>query len=203
MRAEAAVRVRPGHEDDAGEVAALLYETATGMFDVYAGSGESALRILRAAYLRGGNSASRETVTVAEAGGAVAGAIAAFPVSEGDRRARRFMWLTLRRTPPWTWPAVMRVFRIGSEHTPAPPEDALYVDAIATARPFRRRGVATMLLEHATTRAQTLGLGAVALDTAESNRSAQALYERLGFEVAARRRATGGVPGVVAYVRSL
>ena len=183
-------------------MARLLYETATGMYDVYAGGRRRALRILRAAYARPGNSASREVVWVAELDGVVAGALAAFPVAEGDARASRFLRVTLARTPPWKWPATIRIFHTGADLTPVPPPESLYVDALATEVGYRRRGVATALLEEAARLARAAGLRAVALDTAAPNTAAQALYEQCGFTVTERRPARGPVPGIVGYARA-
>ena len=195
--------IRPAEPADADEEARLLYETATGMYDIYAGGTRRALRILRAAYRREGNSASREIVWVAELDGEVAGALAAFPVEEGDRRASRFLRVTLLRTPPWKWPATLRIFQTGAESTPIPPPACLYVDALATDSRFRRRGVASALLDEAARLAGEAGLGAVALDTAATNAAAQALYERIGFTVTQRMPPKGVIPGIVGYVRAV
>jgi ribosomal protein S18 acetylase RimI-like enzyme len=195
--------IRRAAAEDAEAVARLLYETATGMYDIYAGGRRRALRILRAAYARPGNSASREVVWVAELGGAVAGALAAFPVAEGDARASRFLRVTLARTPPWKWPATLRIFHTGADLTPVPPPESLYVDALATAVGHRRRGVATALLEEACRHAHAASLRAVALDTAATNAGAQALYERCGFSVTERRAPRGPIPGIVGYARPI
>jgi ribosomal protein S18 acetylase RimI-like enzyme len=195
--------IRPAAPEDAEAVAQLLYETATGMYDIYAGGADRALRILRAAYGRAGNSASREIVAVAELDGEVAGALAAFPVPEGDRRASRFLHVTLVRTPPWKWPATLRIFHTGAELTPVPPRGSLYIDALATDTRFRRRGVARALLDEATRRAAEAGLHAVALDTAATNAAAQALYEGAGFKVTERRPPKGRIPGIVGYLREV
>ena len=195
--------IRPAAAEDADAVARLLYETATGMYDVYAGGRRRALRILRAAYGRPGNSASMEVVWVAYIGGGVAGALAAFPVAEGDARASRFLRVTLARTPPWKWPATLRIFHTGADLTPVPPADSLYVDALATETGYRRRGVASALLEEARRLASDAALRAVALDTAATNGAAQALYERCGFSVTERRPARGPIPGIVGYARSI
>jgi len=195
--------MRPGRHSDADAVAALLYATATGMYDGFVGGRAAALRILRAAYVRGGNSASHDVVTVADVAGDVAGAIAAFPVREGDRRARSFLRVMLRRSAPWRWPAILRLFRLGADATPPAPPDALYVDALATAERHRRDGVATALLDHAAGEAFRRGLAAVALDTAVDNDAARSLYASAGFEVTERRAAVDGLPGIVGYVRRL
>jgi ribosomal protein S18 acetylase RimI-like enzyme len=193
--------IRPATPQDAGVVARLLYETATGMYDIYAGGTRRALRILRAAYSRPGNSASREIVWVAELEGVVAGTVAAFPVAEGDSRAGRFLRVTLARTPPWKWPATLRIFNTGADLTPVPPPESFYVDALATDARFRRRGVATALLEEMCRLAPEAGLRAVALDTAATNTAAQALYETCGFSETERRPPKGPVPGIVGYAR--
>jgi ribosomal protein S18 acetylase RimI-like enzyme len=193
--------IRPARPDESAVVATLLYETAGGMYDLFAGGRERAARILRAAYARDGNSASRETIVLAELDGAVAGAMAAFPVAEGDARAKAFLRVSLVRTPPWRWPRTLRVFRMGGELTPPAPGDALYVDALATHPDFRRRGVATALLRAAESQARASALNAVALDTAESNATAQALYESFGFERSGSSRGIGRIPGAIAYVK--
>ena len=197
------IDVRPPADDDSEAVTHLLYETAGAMYDLFAGGRERAAKVLRAAYARDGNSASREIVTVAEIDGGVAGAMAAFPVVEGDGRARAFLRLTLSRTPPWHWPRTLRVFRLGGRLTPPAPADALYVDALAADPEFRRRGVATALLEAAERRARAAGLGAVALDTAERNLAAQALYEGFGMERSGSSEGIGEIPGAIAYVKRL
>jgi ribosomal protein S18 acetylase RimI-like enzyme len=181
----------------------LLYETATGMYDIYAGGARRALRILQAAFVRGGNSASREVVWVAEVDGGVAGALAAFPVAEGDRRASRFLRVTLLRTPPWKWPATLRIFHAGADITPIPPPDSFYIDALATDARFRRRGIASALLDTAARLAAEAGLNAVALDTAATNAGAQALYESAGYAVTERKPPKGRIPGIVGYVRTV
>ena len=193
--------IRRAAGEDADAVVRLLYETATGMYDVYAGGRRRALRILHAAYGRPGNSASREVVWVAEIGGVVAGALAAFPVAEGDARASRFLRVTLARTPPWKWPATLRIFHTGADLTPVPPPDSFYVDALATETGYRRRGVASALLDEACRLAAETGLRSVALDTPATNAPAQALYERRGFSVTERRPPRGPIPGIVGYAR--
>jgi ribosomal protein S18 acetylase RimI-like enzyme len=197
------IDVRPATDGEAEVVSDLLYETAGGMYDLFAGGRERAAKVLRAAYAEEGNSASREVVTVAEFDGQIAGAMAAFPVAEGDARARAFLRLTLSRIPPWRWPGTFRVFRLGGRLTPPAPADALYVDALATAPQYRRRGVATALLEAASEEALRRGLSAVALDTAERNTAAQALYEGFGMERSGRSEGIGEIPGAIAYLKRL
>jgi ribosomal protein S18 acetylase RimI-like enzyme len=184
-------------------VARLLYDSATGMYDLYAGSANRAMRVLRSAFASSGNSASCEVVTVAEIAGRPAAAMAAFPAEEIERRARSFLWKTLTRTPPWTWSAAIHVFRLGGRVSPAPPIDAWYVDALATAEPFRRQGAARALLASAEDGARAAGAHRLALETAKLNVAAQQLYEGFGFTVFEERPPSAGMPGFIGYVKDL
>ena len=94
-------------------------------------------------------------------------------------------------------------FRLGGRLTPPAPGDALYIDALATHPDFRRQGVATALLDAAERRARASGLNAIALDTAERNFGAQALYESFGMERSGSSQGVGQIPGAIAYVKRL
>ena len=59
------------------------------------------------------------------------------------------------------------------------PADAWYVSAVATAPQWRRRGVASALLDALDA---TRGHNAALLHVVETNAAARALYERRGFE---------------------
>jgi ribosomal protein S18 acetylase RimI-like enzyme len=146
--------------------------------------------------------------SVAEVDGEIVGVIAGYPVADADRYARRFLFLTLRRMPPWRWLAVMSHLRAAQRVSPSPPLRAWYVDALAVAPEWRRRGVARRLLEEASRRAAGAGLDGVALDTGLENAPARALYEAAGFRLEEIReapddsnaRAVGGI-GFAAYFR--
>jgi ribosomal protein S18 acetylase RimI-like enzyme len=196
-----ALALRAARVEDAGAVAELIHSTSEAMYERFAGNRGSSLRALRAAFRRRGNGVSREVVTVAELGGEVAGAMAAFPAAEAGRRAQRFLRLLLVRTPPWTWRSTLRIYRLGAELAPPPPVDSFYVDSLAASPAHRRAGVATALLEAATRRAREQGLACVALATAADNADARALYEHAGFEAVGERPSRGGLPGFVAYER--
>ena len=177
--------VRPARRRDVERVAWLMYESASQVYDRYAGTPRAALRLLRAAFRRSGTTASAEVVTVAELEGEVVGVIAAFPVAEAHHRTARFLRVTFARVPPWRWPTALRIFRLGAAAAAPPPHDALYVDALATDPAARRRGVATALLAAAERRAREEGFPRIALDTESTNETAQALYRCLGLTVTA------------------
>jgi ribosomal protein S18 acetylase RimI-like enzyme len=195
--------VRSAGAADADAVAALLYESAGGIYDRFAGSPERARELLRCGFDQPGTNASAEVVNVAELDGVVAAAMAAFPAEETATRGSAFVRLALRGLPPWRWPAALRIYWAGSRAAPAPPRGALYVDALATDSAARRQGAASALLRHAEEHARRSGLTAVSLDTSLENKPARSLYVGAGYEEVAYRPAGRGMPGFVALVKEL
>ena len=195
------VRAYRGHDMQAA--AALLYESAGGMYDRYAGSRKLAERTLTRALAREGTTASADVVRVAEIDGCVAGGMAAMPFDEWTPRAYAFLRATLRSIPPWRWPAALWLYRASGRTAPQPPGASFYVDSLATAEQFRRRGVARTMLDDAERQAHERGLRAVALDTWVDNRPARALYLRAGFVEVAHTPAANGLPGGVSLLKEL
>ena len=192
-------RVRRAREDDIPRLAPLVHMPAERMYEQIAPSRAHALRIVEADLRRG----TVRHVWVAEVEGAVAGAMVAYPYREDAARVRGLLRAALRRTPPWRWPRILRVFlrgnRLGVRHAP----DSLYVDGLAASPEHRRRGVASALLEHAASIAAGNGLPSVSLDTAETNAPAVALYRQAGFEVADVVPSRGPVPAILAFRRAV
>lgn len=195
--------VRPARAADIDAVAGLLYESAGGIYDRFAGGPERARELLRRGFGEPGTNASLEVVSVAELDGALAAAMAAFPAEETATRGSAFVRQALRGLPPWRWPGALRLYWAGSRAAPAPPRGALYVDALATVASLRRRGAATALLRHAEEHARRAGLTAVSLDTSLDNKPARSLYIGAGYEEVAYRAAGRGMPGFVALVKEL
>ena len=197
------IEVRKAGPDDFPHVAELLHHSAADMYDRFAGGRERALRVLRRSLDEPGNASSAEVVWVAAVDGQVAGAMAAFPVDEAAARARAFLGLALRGSPPWRWPVALYIYWAGGRAAPSPPESALYVDALATDPGFRRRGVARALLAAAERGAREQRLPAVALDTTIANEPARRLYASEGYDEVAYRPPGRGLPGFVALVKPL
>jgi ribosomal protein S18 acetylase RimI-like enzyme len=202
------IAVRPATAADPADD--LLYLSAKPYYDAYAGSEARARALVAAVYRRRGHAASFEVCEVAEVDGELAGVMASFPVSEGDERARRFVSLTAPRVPPWGWPALLRHLRAAGSVSPHPPPGMLYVDALAVAPAFRRRGVASVLLARAEAAAAASELDGVALDTGLQNEPARALYAATGYREREIRRAPSaaaaaaiGGPGFVSYLKRL
>ena len=146
---------------------------------------------------------------MAEADSRLVGVLAAFAADDGDELARRFVRLTLVHSAPWRLPGLFRHLRATAAVSPHPPRGVLYVDALAVAPEWRRRGGARTLLAEADRLAAERDLSGVALDTGIENRPARALYERSGFVQRGLRpapdertaRAVGG-SGFVGYLKA-
>jgi len=195
--------VRPYRTGDSAAVTPILYESSGGLYDRYAGSRKLAERTIARALEREGTTASADVVWVAELDGSAAGAMAAMSFPEWTPRAHAFLRTTLRTIPPWRWPGALWIYQVGGRAGTGPPESCFYVDSLATAEPFRRRGVARALLAQAESRALELGLGSVALDTWADNDPALALYKGAGFRELGRTRGRGGLPGGVLLLKEL
>ena len=195
--------VRPFREEDADATVALLYESSGGMYDRYAGSRKLAERTISRALAREDTTASGDVVRVVEADGRVVGAMSAMAFSEWTPRSKRFLRVTLRSIPPWRWPRALWLYRASGRSAPEPPTSCLYVDSLATAEDWRRRGVGRALLEEAERDARRQGLRAVALDTWVDNRPARALYLSEGYEEVAYTPAVRGLPGGVSLLKEL
>jgi ribosomal protein S18 acetylase RimI-like enzyme len=197
------VNVRRFRPDDAGATVPILYESSGGMYDRYAGTRELAERLLRRALERPGTAASAEVVWVAELDGEIAGAMAAMPWGDWTKRANALFRLSLRTIPPRRWGGALRIHTAGDRSTAEPAGRAFYVDSLATAEPFRRRGVATALLEEAERVARERGLAAVTLDTWAENEPGRALYAARGFREIGRTPGTRGLPAGISLLKAV
>lgn len=195
--------VRPFAPGDEAGTVGLLYESSGGMYDRFTGNRELAERTLRRALDSEDTTASADVVWVAELDGALAGAMAAMPYHEWTPRAHRFLRAALRSIPVWRWPPALWLYRSSGRMAPEPPRTALYIDSLATAEGFRRRGVARALLAEAESMARTAGLRAVALDTWQANHPARSLYLDVGFEEVAYTPPAGAMPAGVSLVKDL
>ena len=129
--------------------ALLLFESAPDMYMRFSGGRERALATLERAFDEPGNLASGDVAWVAELDGRPAAVMAGFPVVQAALRSRAYLGLTLRGTPFWRWPGVLRLYWLGGRASPAPRKDSFYIDALATDPEFRRRGLARALLDEA------------------------------------------------------
>ncbi len=66
--------------------------------------------------------------------------------------------------------------------------EELHINNIAVHPGYRRRGIASRLLEEMLRRAKVASVSAAYLEVRESNEAAKALYQRYGFKLIGRRR---------------
>ena len=92
--------VRPAEPRDDRAVAALIYETAAGRFDHFAGNRDRALRLLAATIAKPGNDTSRDGILLVEVDRQIAGIVVTFPMAEGEGRRHRFNRMAMRRRAP-------------------------------------------------------------------------------------------------------
>ena len=81
--------------------------------------------------------------------------------------------------------------------------DQLHVATLAVDPHWRRRGIASRLLEHCIELAREAELGSIALEVQESNVGARALYERFGFRSIGKLRGYYGASDRDAVVMEL
>ncbi len=67
--------------------------------------------------------------------------------------------------------------------------DEAHIATLAVHPDYRRRGIATQLLETALRECARLGMCSATLEVRATNLEAQALYRRFGFDIVGRRRA--------------
>jgi ribosomal protein S18 acetylase RimI-like enzyme len=197
------VRVRKAGQDDAAVAAQLLFESAPDMYMRFSGGRERAIATLERAFGEPGNLASGDVTWLAEVDGRPAAVMAGFPVEQAALRSRAYLGLTLRGTPLWRWPGVLRLYWLGGRASPTPRNDSFYIDALATDPEFRRRGAASALLDEAERQARAHGLPAVSLDTTMNNDGARALYARAGYDEVVYRPPSRRLPGFVGLVKQL
>lgn len=197
------VHVRPGRADEARTLAPLLYAVNPDMHDRFAGDRHRALDLIAEAFDNPGHGNSAEVVRVAEFDATPAGVIGCYPDWERSGRGRADVRLGLRRAALARRPLMLAFVLRMRRAIPESPREALYVDALATAPEFRRRGVARALLDAAADEARRLGLIRICLETEADNVPARRLYESCGFQPAAQGRRLRGVPRFVSYVREL
>ena len=109
------------------------------MYMRFSGGRERALATLERAFDEPGNLASGEVTWIAEADGRARGRDGRLPGGGGGRALARLHGLTLRGTPFWRWPGVLRLYWMGGRASPRPREHSLYIDALATDPAFRRQ----------------------------------------------------------------
>ena len=168
--------IRDARKDDCAELAQLINVAGEGLplflWRQMAGAGEDPWEIGRERAARNSGGFSYRNSVVAEVGGSIAGALVGYPVAAEPES------IDPASTPPLFVPL------LELENLAA---GTWYVNAVATFPDARGLGIGSQLMEWAEHTASTLGLRATSLIVSDANLGARRLYERLGYEEAARR----------------
>ncbi len=141
--------------------------------------------ILQALFPQPANRFSYRYVQVVEWGREIAAILLSFPASELFRLALSTgRCLFSRLGPKHFWHLVRKsVPLVGVTEAE---KDEYFIQNLAVAPEFRRRGLATLLLQHAEEQALQKGLHACALTVSIENQAAQHLYLKNGYEIVER-----------------
>jgi ribosomal protein S18 acetylase RimI-like enzyme len=164
------------------EAARLMADTMAGFGVAVLGAGdeELELRVLAHWFARMGNRFSHEFAHIARWQGEPAGLLLCFP----GRDARRLSFAcrhSIREVYDWGALAnlIWRGMVLG--HTREAENDEFLIAHVAVVEQFRRRGIATTLLEKAAALAREANFDRVALEVEIDNTPAIECYQRYGF----------------------
>ena len=188
--------VRPARPDD--PCVPLLFESAKPYYTAYAGSEQACAGAAGGGLHRA--RPRRQLRLLHGRAAPTASSWASSPASrctQGDRLSRRFVRLDAAQAPAVALAGdVPAPARRRAASRPRPPADAYYVDALAVADGWRRRGIARRLLDEARARgrAQPGSPGSRSTPACRTT-GARALYESYGFGEREIRRAAERADG--------
>lgn len=185
-------RARP---DDVDAAIPLIYSSGPDAFDyAFARPGRnSAEDFLRYAFVQGGGQFGWRQHWVGEQDGLVVAAGTVF----GGEVNLRYMLAATRQILGYFGLGSAGVIRRGLQLEKIicpPPRKTLYLAHLGVTPTLRGEGLGSQLIEHLLQIGRRSGLPVAALDVSTANPKAQALYERLGFNVQVERAST--LPGV-------
>lgn len=170
------MKIRNATRDDCAELAVLINFAGEGLplylWQQMAGHDEDPWQIGQERAARETGSFSYRNAVVADVDGKIAGALIGYPVAAEPEV------IDVESTPP------MFVPLLELENLAA---GTWYVNAVASFPEARGLGVGSKLMQWAEQSAIETGLRSVSLIVSDANRGARKLYDRLGYEEAARR----------------
>jgi ribosomal protein S18 acetylase RimI-like enzyme len=181
----AALTFRAASRADVAAAVSLIYSSGPAAFDYVfnIGGTRDAQAFLRFAYLHGGGEFGWRAHRIAEMGGQVAAAAAAFD----GRAVRRFTIAGALQIlgfygPIHAWGVMVRGLRV--EAIIRPPRAAeYYLCHLGVREEMRGHGIGARFMRHLLEGLDAKRHRCAALDVAVTNPRAQRLYERLGFTV--------------------
>lgn len=186
------LQFRPACADDLEHVIDLIYSSGPEAFEYgFSCPGRPAREFLRFAFAQGHGLFGWGNHRVVVCADQVIAVGSFFSAKEYPRLSNAMIKQVLQFFPLRYWPQVIRRALHLKQLLPPPDPGQQYIANLGVRPDFRGQGVGAALLEQEHRRAQAKGLHYCALDVAESNPRAQALYARLGYAVTARNRFPG------------
>jgi ribosomal protein S18 acetylase RimI-like enzyme len=191
------LEIRQARPEDADAAVDLIYSAAPDAYEfLYAIKGGKARDYIRYEFARGTGFLGAAAHTVAVVDGQVVGTGSFYTKAThktlGSEQARNFiarfgLWEFIRMMPRG-----LRIQRGISKLE----EGQLYVANLGVKADMRSKGIGKALIEAAAQQAGAQGLAQVVLDVSEQNPRAEALYQRLGFNVTGVNRRANKPGGV-------
>jgi ribosomal protein S18 acetylase RimI-like enzyme len=185
----AALRFRAATPEDIADAVPLIYSSGPSAFDYVfdIGNAGGAQEFLRFAYRQGGGEFGWRIHRVAEIGGQVAAAGAAFDGRAVLRFTIASALLIVRFYGPIrAWGVMLRGLRTEGIIRP-PRAEEYYLCHVGVRAELRGRGIGMTFMRYLLQGVDAARHRSAALDVAVTNPRAQLLYERLGFVVTALR----------------
>ena len=158
------IMLRPAQPDDADRAAVLLYSAYIHEqldYPLHEQGENQFLDHLRRNFRLEGNRCSYQNIEVAQQRSAVVGLVLSFAGRDEERLNAAIGWKLAREAQDDEW----------------------YVDALAVFASWGHRGIGTRLLQTAEQQARSHGYLKIALNVAQENKQALALYQRLHYVV--------------------
>lgn len=190
--------IRPAQASDLEAAVPLIYSSGPEAFDyIFNQAGISSREFLQRAFVTGRGLFGFNNHWVAECKGEVVGAVALYSAAEYNRYSLDVLLQVLRFYPPGAWMPVLGRSLKTKRWMPPPPRCMDYVANFGVAESVRGQGAGRKMLDYGLARARERGKTVYALDVADTNPRAQALYERFGMQLVSEQAspAPGRVPG--------
>lgn len=195
-----AIEFRPCVIEDVHAAVPLIYASGPPAFEyVFQTSGKTAQGFLRMAFITPGGEFSFDNHFVGVSGKHIVAAGAIYDAS----RAGRFMWYDIRKIIRFYKlagiPVLTRGWRTEQKIVP-PMKNEICISHLGVDPAFRSRGYGQQLIKFLMDQVEQNNDSIFVLDVSEKNPRAQALYERMGFQVKEHRPSSLGnkysyVPG--------
>lgn len=191
------MEIRKAKKDDAGKIAELIYSAGPEAYDfVYLTDKSDALEYIRFEYASGRGFCGYKNVTVTVNDGVVVGTGCFYSGKEYKSLALGTVLNMFKFFGPVkVWPVLLRAHHMDSVMK-EPAKTELYLANFGVCPALRSTGIGSSLINAHIELAKTNGYKVFALDVADTNPKAEALYSRLGLEVVEFKKFSGRRKGM-------